>query len=169
MRIDRRHFLVGSGALIAGVAIGEQARAAPEKFRAAVIGHTGRGEYGHGLDVIFTDRPDCEVVAVADPVDEGRAKAAARCKAARQYADYREMLTKEKPQLVSIGPRHTDQHVAMALAAFDAGAHVFMEKPIAASPAECDEILAGADRAKRKVAVAHQMRLGPRIVRLKKA
>ena len=148
--------------MIAGVAVG-----APEKFRAAVIGHTGRGGFGHGLDVIFNDRADCEVVAAADPVD--LAKVAAMVEAARYYDDYREMLAKEKPQLVSIGPRHTDQHVAMALAAFDAGAHVFMEKPIAASPAECDEILAAANAAKRKVAVAHQMRLAPRIVRLKKA
>src|SRR5688500_7210264 len=68
--------------------------------RAAVIGHTGRGDYGHGLDVIFNDVPGVTVVALADPEESGRAKAAARCGAARQYANYREMLEKEKPQLV---------------------------------------------------------------------
>jgi predicted dehydrogenase len=134
-----------------------------------VIGHTGRGDYGHGLDVIFTDHPQCELVGLADADEVGRAKAVGRTKSPRNYADYREMLAKEKPQIVSVAPRHTDQHVAMALAAFQAGAHVIMEKPIASSCAEADQILAAADAAKRKVAVAHQMRIGPRIQRLKKA
>ena len=55
------------------------------------------------------------MVAVADPHDAGRAKAKAACGAARDYADYREMLDKEKPDLVGIGtalggraPRHGD-------------------------------------------------------------
>src|SRR5688500_16338833 len=74
-------------------------------YRAAVIGHTGKGDYGHEMDVVFADRPGIEVVAVADPVDAGRAKAQAKTKAARAYADFREMLEKEKPQLVSVAPR----------------------------------------------------------------
>src|SRR3954466_10081966 len=121
------------------------------------------------MDLIFNDRTDCEVVAVADPDDAGRARAAGRCRAARQYADYRQMLAKEKPQLVAVAPRQADQHVEMALAAIEAGAHVFMEKPIAPSPADCDAILSAADKAKRKVAVAHQMRMAPRVVGLKKS
>jgi predicted dehydrogenase len=166
--MNRRSFLLGSAAVLAATSVGS-AKSPEKKFRAAIIGHTGRGNYGHGLDIAFTDRADCEVVAVADPVEAGRVDAAKRSKAQRHYADYREMLAKEKPDLVAIGPRHTDQHVAMALAAFDAGAHVLMEKPIAASPAESDEIFVAASRAKRKIAVAHQMRLAPRIVALQKS
>ena len=37
------------------------------KYKAAIIGHTGQGDYGHGLDVVYVDMPDVEVVAVADP------------------------------------------------------------------------------------------------------
>ena len=36
------------------------------KLKGAVIGHTGRGDYGHGLESIFTNRPDNERVALAD-------------------------------------------------------------------------------------------------------
>src|SRR5688572_1349073 len=168
---SRRTFLRGSAALGA-VAVGSPLCGdvrAPGTFRAAVIGHTGRGDYGHGLDVIFNDVPGVEVVALADPDDAGRAKAAERCRSAKQYADYREMLSKEKPDLVSVAPRQTDQHREMALATIAAGAHLIMEKPIASDPAECDAILAAADAAKRKIAVAHQMRLAPRITRLKTA
>ena len=34
--------------------------------RAAVIGHTGRGNYGHGLDVVWQKIPGVEIVGVAD-------------------------------------------------------------------------------------------------------
>ena len=120
--MNRRAFLHASAASLAGLAAaGLRAdEPAQAKLRAAVIGHTGRGDYGHGLDVIFTGHPACEVVAIADPDDAGRSKAAARAGAARQYADYREMLAKEKPQLVSVAPRHADQHAAMAVAALTA-------------------------------------------------
>jgi predicted dehydrogenase len=136
---------------------------------AAVIGHTGRGDYGHGLDAIFNDLAGVHLVALADPDPAGRAKAAERTGAPRQYADYREMLDKEKPALVSVAPRYSDQHHAMGMAALAAGAHVLMEKPITPTLAEADELLATADRAGRKIAVAHQMRLAPAVLALKRA
>src|SRR5258708_5429641 len=92
------------------------------KLKGAVIGHTGRGDYGHGLEAIFSNRPNVEVVALADPDPEGRAKTAAKIGATCTYADYREMLEKERPRLVSIAMRHADQHHAVAIAALQAGA-----------------------------------------------
>ena len=41
-------------------------------FRIAIIGHTGRGNYGHYLDRAFEGVEGTEVVALADPDDEGR-------------------------------------------------------------------------------------------------
>jgi len=142
---------------------------AAKRWRAAIIGHTGHGDYGHGLDVAFNDLSNIEVVAIADPDAAGRAKAAQRSKAQRQYADYGEMLAKEKPELVVIAPRWSEEHHAMAMAALNGGAHLLTEKPFTATLAEADEILAAADRAKRKIAVAHQMRLSPGIVHLRRA
>jgi predicted dehydrogenase len=119
------------------------------------------------MDVCFNDLPGVTVVAVADPDEAGRAKAVARNKAARQYADYREMLAKEKPNLVSIAPRWSEEHRDMALAAIAAGAHLYMEKPITVTCAEADDILDAAKKANRKIAVAHQMRLQPAVTHLK--
>src|SRR5688500_17841118 len=48
------------------------------RYTAAIIGHTGRGNYGHGMDVVFNDRPGIEIVGVADPGEAGRAKAQQR-------------------------------------------------------------------------------------------
>jgi predicted dehydrogenase len=120
------------------------------------------------LDVSLAGRADVEVVAVADADEPGRAKGVARCKAKRGYADYREMIEKERPQLVVVGPRITPERREMLLAALGAGAHVFSEKPFVRSPADADEVLALAASKGLRIAVAHQMRLAPAVVHLKK-
>lgn len=171
-RQTRREFVRLTLGLSLGVAVlpGPTSAATSRKLRAAIIGHTGHGNYGHELDVIFNDRENVEVVAVADPDAAGRAKAAERSGAKRTYADYREMLEREKPQLVSIAPRWTDEHFAMAKAALETGAHLFIEKPFTQSLAEADELLALALTKRRglKIAVPHQMRSAPNIVHLKR-
>ena len=47
----------------------------PLKLRVGVIGHTGRGNYGHGLDTVWLKVPETEIVAVADPHENGLANA----------------------------------------------------------------------------------------------
>ncbi|MBI3970340.1 MAG: Gfo/Idh/MocA family oxidoreductase [Chloroflexi bacterium] len=133
-----------------------------ETYRAAVLGHTGRGNYGHGLDIAFAGLPGVEIVAVADPDDAGRQRAVERTGAARGYADYRELLEHERPNLVAIAPREPDQREAMFLAAVRAGAKaIYSEKPFARSLDEADRILAACDAHGVKVAVAHQNRAFP--------
>src|SRR2546423_12454655 len=79
-------------------------------LRAAVIGSTGHGDYGQGLEGIFRNRPGIEVVALADPGEAARRRTAEAIGAARQYADYRELLDKERPQVVSIAMRQARFH-----------------------------------------------------------
>ncbi len=168
IRIHRRRFLrqlAASGAVV-GFSPAVFAESRPE-FTAAVIGHTGQGNYGHDLDLIFTGRSDVKLLAVADPDGAGREKALQRTGAPCGYADYREMLQKEKPRLVCVAPRWTNQRHAMAAAALRSGAHVFSEKPFTATLAEADDLLALATASRLKVAVAHQMRLAPNILFLK--
>ncbi len=66
--------------------------------------------------------------------------------ATRTYADWRELLEREKPQVVSIAMRHADQHAEVALACLRAGAHLYMEKPFVRSPDEADAVLKDAHR-----------------------
>jgi predicted dehydrogenase len=120
------------------------------------------------MDLVFADRAGIEVVGLADPDEAGRAKAQQRVQARRTYADFREMLQKERPQLVSVAPRWTNQHHAMVKAALDVGAHVYCEKPFTRTLAEADELLALAARTERKIAVAHQGRLSPATLMLKR-
>lgn len=129
---------------------------ASKTYRAAAIGHTGAGGYGHGLHLAFQGIENVQVVAVADPDEAGRQKAAAESGAPRAYAEYREMLEKERPEIVSVCPRWTDGHLDMVLACLEAGAHVYCEKPMTATLEEGDQILDVARTTGRKVAVAHQ-------------
>jgi predicted dehydrogenase len=139
------------------------------RLKAAVIGHTGRGDYGHGLESILKHRAGIELVALSDPDPTGRAKTAAKIGVSKAYADYREMLAKERPQLVSLAMRHAEQHHSVALAVLRSGAHLYCEKPFVTSPAEADDLLAAADQRDLRVAVAHTMRMAPIVVRLKQA
>ena len=120
------------------------------------------------MDLVFAGHEGIEVVAVADADAKGLAAAVKRCRAGRGYADFREMLEKERPTLVSIGPRMTAERREMLLGALEAGAHVICEKPFVRTPEDGDEVLALAEKMGLKIAVAHQMRLAPAVVHLKK-
>src|SRR5437762_12128351 len=110
------------------------------KFRVGIIGHTGRGNYGHGIDTVWSHFKDrCEVVAVADADEKGRAGAAKRVEAPKAYADYRRMLDETKPQIVAICPRWLDQHRDMVIAAAERGIHSFMEEPFCRAAAGAGE------------------------------
>ncbi|MCA1686505.1 MAG: Gfo/Idh/MocA family oxidoreductase [Planctomycetia bacterium] len=136
-------------------------------YRAAVIGRTGRGDYGHGIDVALLDQPKLKVVAVADDDPKGRAAAARRLGVDRDYADYRAMLDREKPQFVAVAPRWLDSHREMAVACAERGIHVFCEKPLAPTLADCDAIVAACERSHTKLAVAFQTRYSPRFERVR--
>jgi len=133
------------------------------KYRVAVIGRTGKGDYGHGLDTVWLNNERAEIVAVADEDEKGRAAAAARLKAPNAYADYRTMLAKEKPQIVSVACRWLDPHRDMVIACAEAGASIFLEKPLCRTLQEADEMIAACDKHHVKCAIAHQTRYSPRL------
>jgi predicted dehydrogenase len=136
----------------------------PAKFRVAIIGHTGRGNYGHGIHTVWRHFPDvCEVVGVADPDEKGLAEAVKTTGAPRGFADYRQLLDETKPQIVAIGPRWLDQHRDLVLAAAERGCHMYMEKPMCRTPAEADEMVVACEKHKVKLALAHQTRYSPRL------
>src|SRR5436190_20827546 len=107
--MNRRTFLLTAGAMAASVPL----HARPDPLRACVYGHTGRGGYGHGLDVCFSGIDNVRVVAVADPDEKGREAAAKRIGVTKIYPSFAEMLDREKPQLASHGPRWVEKRLEM--------------------------------------------------------
>ncbi len=168
--MNRRQFLITASASVAVGAM-TSAQGAPEsgKYKACVIGDTEAGGYGHSLHMVFAGRPDVSMLAVADPNEAGRSKRAAECGAPRSYADYREMLEKERPDLVAIAPRWTLKHKEYFLACADMGAHGIMEKPLCVDLQEADEMMAVLDARKLKWSIAFNMRATPTLQHLHKA
>jgi hypothetical protein len=77
------------------------------------------------------------------------------------YADYRELLARERPDLVSICAYATER-VEMARAAIDAGARgLWLEKAVACSMAEAADLRQLADRAGVAIVVNHMRRADP--------
>ena len=167
----RRDFMaataLGAAALSASRPAGAQGSTA--RYRVAVIGRTGKGDYGHGLDVVWNQIERAEVVAVADPDPKGRAAAAQRTGAPRAYADYRQMLEKERPQIVSVAPRWLDCHRDMVVACAEYGCHVFLEKPMCQDLEQADEMVAALEQRNLKLAIAHQTRYSPALAHAKRA
>ena len=126
-----------------------------EIYRAAAIGHTGAGNYGHGLHLGYKSLQNVKFIAIADPDEAGRQAAIKETGAVRGYADYHDMLEKEELDIVSVCPRWMIEHVDMVMACLDANCHVYCEKPIAASLSDGDGIVKSADEKGLKLAVAH--------------
>lgn len=133
------------------------------KYRAAVIGRTGKGNYGHGLDVVWKDIPEVELVAVADENKQGLAESAKKLGVERAYPDYRKMLDEVKPDLVSVAPRWLDPHHDMVVEAASRGVHIYCEKPFCRSLEEADSMVRACESTHAKLAIAHQTRYSPKI------
>lgn len=137
----------------------------PRTWRVAVIGR--KGQHGHGLDTVWTAFDNVEVVGVADEDAAAREKTAKQLNAKAAFADYREMLDKAKPNLVSVTDRFVDTHRDMAVACARAGASIYIEKPLARTLAEADEIVNACEMHHVKLVIAHQTHPSPVLTRIK--
>jgi UDP-N-acetylglucosamine 3-dehydrogenase len=132
-------------------------------LRAAVI---GLGSMGANHARVFNDLPGVELAAVAD-TDPERLERATTGRPIASFEDYRHMLTEVRPDLVSVVVP-TKLHRQVALDVIAAGAHLLVEKPLAASIEEAREIAAAAARAGLVLTVGHIERFNPAIQELKR-
>jgi predicted dehydrogenase len=131
----------------------------PQQLRIAVIGG-GAGIAATHLEAIAA-LPDAQLVGLSDLSAE---RLAPRASAAGvpAFADHLAMLAELRPDLAVICTPHPS-HITLALDCFAAGAHVLVEKPIAVSVGEADQMIAAAAAAGRTLAVSFQQRFRPEI------
>jgi len=167
--MDRRDFLKASAASVALSALGAYA-AEPARQKPRRVGLIGTGWYGKSAHFRLLQIEPVEVVALCD-VDKNMVAEAAKMIAARQvskntprtYGDYREMLKREKLDIVHVAtPDHW--HALAMIAAVKAGADVYVEKPISVDVIEGQAMLAAARKYKRVVQVNMQRRSTPHLV-----
>lgn len=132
--MNRRDFIQGSAAASALAGFSFHVRAADKatrRFRTALI---GAGWWGGNILAEAIASGQCEIVGLCD-VDRRQLTATSErirpltSDQPRQHRDYRELLEREKPEIVIVAtPDHW--HALPTIAAVKAGAHVFLEKPI---------------------------------------
>ena len=125
------------------------------ELKIGVIGAGGRGELA---DHAHKPETGVRLVAGADIVPEARTKFKARYGAdVFVTADYRELLKRSDIEAVFIASPDF-LHEEHAVAALEAGKHVYLEKPMAITIEGCDRILRTAFTTKRKLYLGHNMR-----------
>ncbi len=139
------------------------------KYKAALI---GSGWWGKNIlkEAIASEK--CKIVALCD-VDQPTLEAAAdqvkdlNGDTPKTYGDFRELLDKEKPEIVIIAtPDHW--HALITIAALKAGAHVFVEKPTGHTVNESRAMLKAAKDSGKVVQVGLHRRIGPHHVSAQK-
>ena len=125
-----------------------------KNLRAAVVGVGYLGQF-HAEKLAAA--PGVDLVAVVD-ADAARAKSIAAKHGCKALVDPRELAG--GVDLVSIAVP-TEHHHAAALPFLEAGVHVLVEKPIATTLAQADQLIAAAKKSRALLAVGHLQRFNP--------
>jgi predicted dehydrogenase len=167
--ISRRRFLHSASAALALSSLGayglDLVNRKPKR-----VGLIGTGWYGKSDLFRLMQVAPVEVVALCD-VDKHQLQGAADLvnqrqqsgKPPRLFSDYREMLKAQDLDIVLIAtPDHW--HALQMIAAVEAGADVYLQKPISVDIAEGEAMLAAARKHQRVVQVGTQRKSTPHLI-----
>ena len=126
------------------------------------VGVIGVGTFGSLHAQVYRQLDMCELRAVAD-LNQARLDEICPALQVDGYTDYRELLKRGDVDAVSICTT-VELHVEPALAAASAGKHLFIEKPLALTPQDCDKIIDGARASGVVLMVGQILRFDPRYV-----
>jgi len=132
-------------------------------LKAAVIGVGAMGQH-HAR--VYDRMPATQLVGVTDANAEVGERIA-QLHHTVAYMDYRRMLDEARPEIVTVAVP-TGLHHQVALDALEAGCHVLIEKPIAATEEQAQELIERADVLGRKLMVGHIARFDSAVRELKK-
>ena len=122
----------------------------------------GLGNMGQSHALSYHKNPDYQIVGL---VNRTRRPLAEGLEAYPFFEDYAQALAETKPDLVCVAT-YSDSHADYAVAAMEAGAHVFVEKPLATTVADAQRVVDTAARLGRKVVVGYILRHHPSWQRL---
>jgi predicted dehydrogenase len=109
---------------------------------------------------------DIEVRAVCDLNEKLARETARECRIPSAYSDVSEMLAKENLDIVDICVP-PQVHVPVAIEAIEKGCHVIMEKPMALSTSDCDQMIDTAQKRGTKLCVIHNDLFHPPFLKAK--
>ena len=122
----------------------------------------GLGNMGRSHALALHAHPEAEIVGL---VNRSAVDLPDALMGYPQLKDFQQALAETKPDLAVIAT-YTDTHADYAIAAMEAGAHVFVEKPLASTVADAERVAATAGRLGRKLGVGYILRHHPSWQRL---
>jgi predicted dehydrogenase len=133
------------------------------KISVAVV---GLGYWGPNLARNFAALPQCELTWICDGSEERLAQAESRFPGARLTTSLDELLGDPALDAVAVAtpvPTHSD----LAIRILEAGKHCFVEKPLAQSVADAEQVVNAASASGRTLMVGHLLEYHPGLERLK--
>jgi predicted dehydrogenase len=127
------------------------------KVRVLVV---GVGNMGLSHAKAYESIDGFELVGLMSRGVGSRTDLPAQLAAVPRFENFDRALKEARPDAVSINT-YPDTHASYALRAFDAGRHVFMEKPIATTVADAEKVVRRAKAAKRKLVIGYILRVHP--------
>src|SRR5438552_12515779 len=137
-----------------------------EAQRSLRIGVIGAGVMGSNHARVFAGLPNITLVGVVDPLPAHRARAT-DLTSCRTFAGLDELIAEGVDAVTVAAPTHLHHEIAIACIARDI--HVLVEKPIASTVEEGEEIVAAAQRAGVTLMVGHVERFNPAVAAIKQA
>lgn len=122
----------------------------------------GLGNMGRSHALAYHNDPGFEIVGL---VNRSEPKLDPALSGYKIHPDFLAALAELKPDLCSICT-YSDSHADYAVAAFEAGCHVFVEKPLATTVADAERVVAAAKTAGKKLVIGYILRHHPSWVRL---
>ncbi len=120
----------------------------------------GCGHMGASHARAYHQLPDYQIAGLVSRGADSRERLSRELGGYPTFGDYYEALAATRPDVVSINT-YPETHAAYALAALEAGAHVFVEKPLANTVAEARAIVDAAVKHRRKLVIGYILRVHP--------
>ncbi len=136
------------------------------KLKIGVIGCGGIANQKH-FPALTANKELCEIVAFCDIIRERAEKGAAEFGApgAKVYEDYRELLANPEVEVVHVCTPNVS-HSEITIAAFEAGKHVYCEKPMSHSAEEAEKMVAAWKKSGKQFTIGYQNRFRPEVQNL---
>src|SRR5438105_9405131 len=172
--MNRRKFLKQSSTAVIALSAATYVPTTFAAEKAKRVGLIGAGWYGKSDLWRLVQVAPVEIISICDPdkhmLAEAVEFASQRQKSRKQprtYGDYREMLKERDLDIVLVGsPDHW--HALHAIAAMEAGADVYCQKPISRDVREGEAMLDAARKHKRVVQIGTQRKSTPHLIEAKK-
>ena len=122
----------------------------------------GLGNMGRSHALAYHNNPGFEIVGL---VNRSKRELPEELQGYTLYSDFEAALSELKPDACSINT-YSDSHADFAVKAFEAGCHVFVEKPLATTVEDAERVVAAAKKAGKKLVIGYILRHHPSWMRL---